>query len=54
MFERYIEKSRRVIFFARRDAARRIVAALGHEKVRIEVTSPEDSFTVSFDTMTPA
>ncbi len=38
----------------RRDAAWRIVAALGHEKVRIEVTSPEDSFTVSFDTMTPA
>ena len=38
----------------RRDAAWRIVAALGREKVRIEVTSPEDSFTVSFDTMAPA
>jgi|ERR1017187_5416421 ATP-dependent Clp protease ATP-binding subunit ClpC len=38
----------------RQDAARRILQALGREKVRIEVTSPEDSFTVSFDTMAPA
>jgi ATP-dependent Clp protease ATP-binding subunit ClpC len=38
----------------RQDAARRILWALDRHKVRIEVTSPEDSFTVSFDTMTPA
>jgi ATP-dependent Clp protease ATP-binding subunit ClpC len=38
----------------RRDAAWRILDALGHPKVRIEVTGPEDSFTVSFDTMAPA
>jgi ATP-dependent Clp protease ATP-binding subunit ClpC len=38
----------------RQDAARRIIQAMCHQKVRIEVTSPEDSFTASFDTMTPA
>lgn len=38
----------------RQDAARRILQALSRQKVRIEVTSPEDSFTVSFDTMAPA
>ena len=38
----------------RQDAARRILQALGRPKVRIEVTSPEDTFTVSFDTMAPA
>ncbi|HEY1206184.1 MAG TPA: Clp protease N-terminal domain-containing protein [Bryobacteraceae bacterium] len=38
----------------RQDAARRILEALRKDKVRIEVTSPEDSFTVSFDTIAPA
>jgi ATP-dependent Clp protease ATP-binding subunit ClpA len=32
----------------RLDAAWRILEALGKEKVRVEVTTPEDSFTVSF------
>lgn len=38
----------------RREGACRILEALAREKVRVEVTSPEDSFTVSFDTMAPA
>ena len=37
----------------RQDAAWRILAALARAKVRIDVASPEDSFTVSFDTMAP-
>jgi ATP-dependent Clp protease ATP-binding subunit ClpA len=38
----------------RRDAAWRILEALGRAQVTVQVTSAEDSFTVSFDTIAPA